>query len=227
MTMTSAAALPLYIMLRTSVTRVLELAHQPTATAALEMLDLRRATRVRSRLLASVAGPVGFVALGASLLVYAHARAFDVTARESDASELARGVFDLVGGDGDGRKEAIEEARAHGVLVSLDRDPASFSAQHTEDGDTVLTVPLDTGHAIVQFATTRLSPVTGIYLFLAFVAAALASILGARLGRSFTADLALATREVRATGVEDVIRGTRVTREPMFQSVTALLGFDR
>lgn len=223
LTMVSAAALPLYIMLRTSVTYVLELAPQSAATAALEMFDMRRASRVRSRLLASVAGPVAFVALGASLLVYAHARAFDVSARESDATELARGVFDLVGGDGDGRKEASEEARAHGFDVDLDRDPATFSALHTEDGETVLTVPLDTGHAIVRFATTRLSPVTGIYLFLAFVAVSLAGILGARLGQSFTADLALATREVRATGVEDVIKGTRVTREPLFQSVTALL----
>ncbi len=223
MTMISAAALPLYIMLRTSVTRVLELAPQPAAAAALEMIDLRRASRVRSRLLASVAGPVAFVALGASLLVYAHARAFDVSARESDATELARGVFDVVNGDGDGRKEAAEEARAHGISLALDRDPASFTAQHTEDGETVLTVPLDAGHALVRFATTRLSPVTGIYLFLALVAVALASILGARLGQSFTADLALATREVRATGVEDVIRGTRVTREPLFQSVAAFL----
>ncbi len=223
MTMVSAAALPLYIMLRTSVTRVLEAAPQPAAGAALEMIDMKRASRVRSRLLASVAGPVAFVALGASLLVYAHARAFDVSARESDASELVRGVFDLVGGDGEGRKEAIEEARAHGIQIALDRDPAGFAAQHTEDGETLLTVPLDSGHAIVRFATTRLSPVTGVSMFLALVAVALASILGARLGSSFTWDLSLATREIRATGVEDVIRGTRVTREPRFQSVASLL----
>ena len=223
MTMVSAAALPLYIMLRTSVTRVLELAPQPAATAALEMIDLHRASRVRSRLLASVAGPVAFVALGASLLVYAHARAFDVTARESDSAELARGVFELINGDADGRKEAAEEARAHGLQVALDRDPAAFTKVHTEDGDTVLIVPLDAGHAIMRFATTRQSPVTGVYLFLALVACALASILGARLGQSFTSDLLIATREVRATGVQDVIRGTRVTREPRFQSVASLL----
>jgi signal transduction histidine kinase len=223
MTMISAAALPLYIMLRTSVTRVLEIAPQPVTAAALETLDLRRASRVRSRLLASVAGPVAFVALGASLLVYAHVRAFDVSARESDATELARGVFDLVNGDGDGRKEAAEDAKTHGIIVAIERDAASFTEQHTEDGDTVLTVPLDVGHAFVRFATTRLSPVTGAYLFLAVISVALAAILGARLGRSFTSDLALATREVRATGVEDVIRGTRVTREPRFRSVLSLL----
>jgi signal transduction histidine kinase len=225
MTMVSAAALPLYIMLRTSVTHVLELAPQPAAAAALEMLDLRRASRVRSRLLASVAGPVAFVALGASLLVYAHERTFDVVAREKDAAELARGVFEPLGPSADleGRKEAAEEAKAHGFDVKFDRDPAEFSAVPLQDGDTVLTVPLDAGHAVVRFAATRLSPVTGTYLFLAIVACALAGILGARLGQLFTADVALATREVRATGVADVIRGNRIVREPRFQSVAALL----
>ncbi len=223
MTMVSAAALPLYIMLRTSVTRVLELAPQPAAKAALEMLDLRRASRVRTRLLAAVAGPVAFVALGASLLVYAHARAFDVAERQSDATELARGVFEQLGNDKAGLPEAADEARAHGMHVVLDRDPTEFTVAHTEDGDSVLTVPLDTGHAIVQFATTRLSPVTTVYSFLALVACALAGILGARLGQAFADDIKLATREVRATGVQDVIRGTRVQREPRFHSVAELL----
>ena len=223
MTMVSAAALPLYIMLRTSVTRVLELAPQAAAKAALEMLDMRRASRVRTRLLASVAGPVAFVALGASLLVYAHARAFDVAERQSDATELARGVFEQIGDDKAGLAEAAEEARARGMHVSLDRDPAKFSVMHTEDGDSVLTVPLDAGHAIVQFATSRLSPVTGVYLFLALLACALAGILGARLGQSFADDVKLATREVRSTGVQEVLRGTRMQRDPRFQSVTELL----
>ncbi len=223
MTMVSAAALPLYIMMRTSVTRVLELAPQPVAKAALEMIDLRRASRVRTRLLAAVAGPVAFVALGASLLVYAHARAYDVAVRQSDATELARGVFEPIAGDTAGLKDAAEEARLRGVLVKLDRDPAEFTVTRNEDGDTRLTVPLDTGHAIVELATTRLSPVTGVYSFLALVACALAGILGARLGQAFADDIKLATREVRQTGVQDVIKGTRMQRDPRFRSVAALL----
>jgi signal transduction histidine kinase len=223
MTMVSAAALPLYIMLRTSVTRVLEIAPVPVASSAIEAIDLRRKSRVRTRLFASVAGPVAFVALGASLLVYAHARAYDVQARQGDAAELARGVFEKIDGDTAGLHEAAEEAALHGVTVSLDRDPAEFAVEHTVDGDTLMTVPLDAGHALLRFATTRLSPVTGVYSFLAFVAFALAGILGARLGMMFTQDVALATREVRATGVQDVIRGTRVAREPRFSSVAALL----
>jgi hypothetical protein len=199
-------------------------APQPAAGAALEMIDMKRASRVRSRLLASVAGPVAFVALGASLLVYAHARAFDVSARESDASELARGVFDLVGGDGDGRKEADRggarardpararprpgglrraahedgETRAHGAARLGPRDrPLRDDA--LEPGDRRLPVPRARRRSRSRASWERAS------------------------GRSFTADLSLATREVRATGVEDVIRGTRVTREPRFRSVAALL----
>src|SRR5438128_101407 len=51
MTIVSAAALPLYIMLRGSVARVLELAPREAASAALEMLDVRRSSRVQNRLL--------------------------------------------------------------------------------------------------------------------------------------------------------------------------------
>jgi signal transduction histidine kinase len=223
MTMVSAAALPLYIMLRVSVARVLELAPAPAAIAALEMLDVRRSSRVQNRLLAAVAGPVAFVALGASLLVYAHARAFDTAARESDAAELARGAFEQINGDPAGIREAIGVAEQHGLKVTLDRDPAHFTTEHNEEGETILTVPLDTGHAVMRFPTTRLSPVTGVYVLLAFVASALAGILGARLGAAFGGDVALATREVRATGVADVIRGTRIQREARFVSIIALL----
>ena len=223
MTIVSAAALPLYIMLRVSVARVLELAPAASAAAALEMLDVRSKSRVQNRLLAAVAGPVAFVALGASLLVYAHARAFDTAARESDAAELARGAFEQISGDAAGLKEAVDEARMHGFVVALDRDPAVFRSVHTDVGETILTVPLDNGHAVVRFPTTKLSPVTGIYMLLAFVASALAGILGARLGAAFGADVALATREVKQTGVADVIRGTRVQREARFFSVIALL----
>jgi signal transduction histidine kinase len=223
LTMVSAAALPLYIMMRTSVTRVLDLAPAASAQQAVEMIDLRRASRVRTRLLASVAGPVAFVALGASLLVYAHERAFDVATREDDAAELARGVLEPIGHDNAGLKEAVEEASAHGLGVLLDRDPTEFAVEHTDEGETVMTVPLDAGHAVLRFATTHLTPVAGVYSFLAFVAFALAAILGARLGQAFTQDVALATREVRATGVQDVLKGTRVQREPRFASVAALL----
>jgi signal transduction histidine kinase len=223
MTIVSAAALPLYIMLRGSVARVLELAPRGAASAALAMLDVRRSSRVQNRLLAAVAGPVAFVALGASLLVYAHARAFDTAARESDAAELARGAFELVNGDGAGLKEAIDVAKQHGFRGTLERDPSTFTSQHTEEGETILTVPLDNGHAVLRFPTTKLSPVTGVYILLAFVASALAGILGARLGAAFGADVVLATREVRHTGVADVIRGTRVQREARFVSVIALM----
>ncbi len=223
MTIVSAAALPLYIMMRGSVARVLELAPPAAAAEAMEMLDVRRSSRVQNRILAAVAGPVAFVALGASLLVYAHARAFDTAARESDAAELARGALEPINGDSAGVRDAIEVAALHGLKITLDRDPATFVAEHNDEGQTILTVPLDTGHAVLRFPTTRLSPVTGVYVLLAFVASALAGILGARLGAAFGADVALATREVRATGVADVIRGTRIQREARFVSVIALL----
>jgi signal transduction histidine kinase len=94
---------------------------------------------------------------------------------------------------------------------------------HGDDGFTELITPLDGGHARVRFETTRLSAVTGVYALLALVATALAAILGARLGGAFADDVALATREIRATGVADIVKGTRVQRYAKFASVSTLM----
>ena len=64
---------------------------------------------------------------------------------------------------------------------------------------------------------------TGIYILLAIVATALAGILGARIGAAFGDDVALATREVRTSGVAEIVRGTKVPREPRFSSIATLM----
>ncbi len=234
MTIVSAAALPLYVMLRASVARVLELAPTRSAREALAMMDLvrpkdaravprRTVAFVRQRLVAAVAAPVAFVALGASLLVYAHARAFDTVAREEQARALASGPLELAAGDAAGRSEAIQAAAAHGFEVRFEPAAAPFATVHDEAGKTTLTVPLESGHALVRFETTRLSSVTYVYVLLALVATALATLLGSRLGQWFAADVALATRAVRETGAADVVRGTRVRREARFTQLGSLM----
>ena len=225
MTMVSAGSLPLYVVMRGAVGRVLELAPAEATRDAVSLLEGpgRRVARVRRRLLAAVAGPVAFVALGASLLVYAHARAADMEAREDYAHDLVRGAFQLVNGDGSGRAEAIALATEHGYAVTIAPRPAPDEIIHDDDGYTVVTMPLDAGHARVRFETTHLSPVTGIYILLAIVATALAGILGARIGAAFGDDVALATREVRTSGVAEIVRGTKVPREPRFSSIATLM----
>jgi signal transduction histidine kinase len=226
LTMASVAALPAYVMMRASVARVLELVPVSAAREAIELLGTRerRMARVRRRLLAAVVAPVAFVALGASLLVHAHVRAFDTSSRQNDAAELAQGVLEAVyGSDTRGRNAVIEAARAYGFDVEVSRSPAQFSELRSDEGKTELSVPLADGHATVRFETARVSPGTTVYLGLALVAIAVAGILGWRTGGAFADDVGLAERELEATGVADVLRGGRILGDARFQSVAALL----
>jgi signal transduction histidine kinase len=225
MSLASVAALPAYVMMRASVARVLELVPVAAAREAIDQLGTRqrRMARVRQRLLAAVWAPVAFVALGASLLVHAHLRAFDTSSRQNDAAELVQGVLDLGDGEGRGRKAAIDAARAYGFDVDVSRSYSLFSATRTDEGETNLEVPMADGHAVVRFETARLNPGTGVSLGLALVAIAIAGALGWRIGNAFAADVALAERELEATGVADVLRGGRIRGDARFQSVAQLM----
>jgi signal transduction histidine kinase len=225
MTMASVAALPAYVAMRASIAKAMERVSVRASREAIELLEARGSGihRVRQRLLAAVVTPVAFVALGASLLVHAHLRAFQSSSRESDAVELVRGVFDSAGGDTRGFDEALAEARARGLPVDLEPDEARFAASRDEDGSTVLEVPLADGHAVVRPRAAPVVRATGVYLVLALGAIVVAVALGWRIGRAFADDVALATRELEATGVADVLRGGRIRGGARFQSVAALL----
>jgi signal transduction histidine kinase len=225
MTMASVAALPAYVTMRAWVARTMELVPVSASREALELLDTRarRTARLRLRLLMAVIAPVAFVALGASQLVHAHLRAFETSSREVDAAELAQGVFDTVEGDPRGRKAAIDAAHLHGFDVDVSRSSALFALIRDDEGQTRLSVPLSDGHAVVRFETARPSAGVGVYLALALVAVVIAWAVGGRVGRAFADDVALATRELEASGVAEVLRGGRIRGDARFQSVAALL----
>jgi signal transduction histidine kinase len=225
MTMASVAALPAYVTMRAWVARTMELVPVSASREALELLDTRarRTARLRLRLLMAVIAPVAFVALGASQLVHAHLRAFETSSREVDAAELAQGVFDTVEGDPRGRKAAIDAAHLHGFDVDVSRSSALFALIRDDEGQTRLSVPLSDGHAVVRFETARPSAGVGLYLALALVAVVIAWAVGGRVGRAFADDVALATRELEASGVAEVLRGGRIRGDARFQSVAALL----
>jgi signal transduction histidine kinase len=225
MTMASVAALPAYVTMRAWVARTMELVPVSASREAVELLDTRarRTARLRQRLLMAVIAPVAFVALGASQLVHAHLRAFETSSREVDAAELAQGVFDTVEGDPRGRKAAIDAAHLHGFDVDVSRSSALFALTRDDEGQTRLSAPLTDGHAVVRFETARPSAGVGLYLALALVAVVIAWAVGGRVGRAFADDVALATRELEASGVAEVLRGGRIRGDAMFQSVTQLL----
>jgi signal transduction histidine kinase len=226
MTMASVAVLPAYVTMRATVARALELVSIASARAAIEMIGPRgvRVARVRQRLLAAVVAPVAFVALGASLLVHAHLRAFDTSSRQNDAAEIARGVFDAIEGDQRGRKAALDAALARGFAADFFPESDLFSVERSDDGTTTLSVPVSDGHAVVRFQTARLSPWTGAYLVLAVAAILIAWAFGLQIGYMFAGDVELATRELEATGVADVLRGGPVRGGARFHSVAQLLG---
>ena len=225
LTFASAAILPLYVMMRSQVAMVLEVAPWRSIRDSL-LLPFDRAphrSHVRRRFVFAVTVPVTFVALGASLLVQSHVRAFDMAARQDEATKLTQGALDLVGASQQGRPSALSAAATHGIRASLAEDRAPFQVVRSEAGTTFMQVPVDDGHANLTFPTTRLSPILWVYGLLTVLGTALAGTLGARLGHIFAADIAIATRAVRETGAADVLRGSRVRREARFDSVILLM----
>ncbi len=225
MTMGSVAALPAYVSARASVARVMELVPVVASREAIEVLDTRarRMARLRQRLLMAVVAPVGFVALGASLLVHAHLRAFDASSRVEDAAALLQGVFDTVDGDARGRKAAVEAAAAYGFDVEVSHSSSPMLVTRDDDGRMKLTAPLSDGHATVRFEPAPPGSGAGAYLALAVAAVIVAWGLGWRLGSLFADDVALATRELEATGVAELLRGGRIRGDPRFESVASLM----
>jgi signal transduction histidine kinase len=223
MTMACVAALPAYVTMRAVVARAMERVPVDASREALESLDAGRTARLRHRLLAAVAAPVGFVALGASLLVHAQLRAFESTSREGDAAELAQSALEAIDGDPRGRKAAIDAARSFGFDADVFLSSATFSVTRDDRGRTVVTVPLSDGHAVVRFDAAHVGPGAGAYLLLALFAITLAGVLGWYIGRAFAEDVDLATRELEATGVADVLQGAGIRGDARFESVAALL----
>jgi signal transduction histidine kinase len=222
--------------MRASVGRVLELVPYSVSRQAAGLLEATRQRRggLRLRLVLAVAAPVAFVALGASLLVSAHARAADSASRERHAAVIAQGVLEAIAGDTAGREAAVAEAERRGYSVRFEDAPQppgptppegapSTKIVHGDDGKTTADVPLEAGRAVLVFETSRLSPVTGVYIVLAFVATVLAGLLGARLGGLFYQDISLAMHEIRTMGVAEAMRGTLLRREARFTQVHALM----
>ena len=222
LTLVSTASLPLYGAARTAVARVLELVPASVARTAIAAVraDRTGTQRVRRRFLAAVATPVAFVGIGASLLVYAHVRNADEAAREADARGFAAGILDRVGSSTQGRDAAIERGRAHGLSVEIEGAGRLSSVQADEAN--VVIVPLEDGRALVRFDPVALAPATALWGSLAFLAVLAAAFLGSRIGSGVSSDVSLATQEIDAMGVSDVLRGSPVLGLARYTSVRGL-----
>jgi signal transduction histidine kinase len=225
LTLVSTATLPLYVASRAAVAHALELAPVAASRDAVVLLvRMGRARRVRRRFLIALAAPVALVAVGASLLVYAHARNADRVARHNDAVSFVAGTLDLVEGRDDGRAAAIAKGQELGFVTQVEKNGQGSRAgtSSPRDTDTEEVIALEDGRAVVRYSVSTPGLATVVWTGVALIAVAIAAASGARIGTRLSQDVLLATREIEATGVVDVLRGSRLFREAYFQSVRRL-----
>ncbi len=232
-TTASAGCLAGYVFMRNFVGRVLEQFPSASVREAAALHDLRRTRigHVRNRIMLSAVVAVSFVALSAALLVIAHARALETSARETMARDLVQGVAAPVQGDRAGVSRAMEEARGLGFEVTL--RPGTFEANRltrTSEGETRMSILGEDGSGLVSFDTVRPTAVFGIYGALFAVAFLLAWLLGSWIGWFYERDLDLATKEIHRMGdLERSLRpsdppdGSQSKRSPRFGAVQDLL----
>lgn len=223
-TMVGTTTLAVYVLARAQVARVLELAPPALAESAVRTLGVRVFGRLRKRYVVAAAAPVALVALLASLLADAHARAFEKEARVTDAIDVAHAVFEpLPSGGPDavaGQREAMAAAEELGFHIRL----TDGAETKVEEGTTAISVPLEGALAArIRIDPPRVSPSLPAYVVLLFAAVGLAALLGTWPAVFFEADVALATREIRRAGVADVMRGTILQHEARFANVHALM----
>lgn len=224
----AAASLPLHVFVRSAVLRAIELSPPEVMREVAEAAQRSGAPRrkVARRLLAAVATPVAFVAIGSALIANAHLRRADERQREETARALARSAFEIGPGvvPGAGLEGAIDRAAKLGFIANVAPDnPASYAVERDEDGVVDSVTPLDTGSAEVRFSGSTISVLSFESLLISLLAMGVAALLGVLLGRALGVDLSNATRGVRLLGTEAVISGgTRVVRPARFRVVAEL-----
>ncbi len=221
------ASLPLYVSVRSSVSRVLETVNPEAMRELLikaEASGLARQRLVR-RVVAAMVVPVGFVALGAALIAHAHVRRFDQESRERTAEAISRVALESSTGSvrDAGRDEALEAAARLGFSAYIDPTIRRFSLGRGNDGRIELIAPLDDGSAVLRFRDSDISPIALADAAIALFGVLLAAALGTPLGRWLAHDLAVATRRVRMLRTDRMaVRTDATTSPPKFTSVAML-----
>jgi signal transduction histidine kinase len=223
----SAAALPLFGLLRAAFSGALELAPPDKMRDVVEDAERRGliSERVSRRMIVAVTTPVAFLSIGAALIVSAHLRRADERAREETARVLARAALEARPGPvaGAGLDAAIEQGQKLGFDASVHDYSQGYAVTRGEDGIVTVVTPLDDGSAEVRFLGTTEGVLGPAFVGLALMMTAVAGWLGTMLGTALGRDLRAATRDVRDLGTEAVLSGgTRVVRAARFRMVARL-----
>ena len=124
------ATLPSYLMSRSLVARLLEMAPPDVAREALVLSVLRAPygadRRLRRRFVVAALASVGLIAVASALLGHAHSRALDESERDRDALYLARGVAAPIDGNTAGVQRALDRSAQLGSPRPLSRSATNY-----------------------------------------------------------------------------------------------------
>lgn len=228
-TILSAAAIPYYMVLRNLTIQLLDMCPAELLTALLDGAELHQtpSRNIVRRFLVAAAAPVALVGVGAVLITHAHLRTGLEQSKRNTAAIVARAALEppRTGIKDTGLEDAISAAAEFGFLTqlkeaSLHTEPAF---QREADSELTVTVPLDSGEAVIRF-TAQLDP-EGTYgvSLIAALGVVFSLILGGLFGRWLSTDLVIATQGVRMLGTESILRGSaRVARPARFAVVLGL-----
>ena len=223
----AATSLPLFVIVRSTFLRALELAPPELMREVVEDADLHGviAQRVPWRLVAAVTTPVVFLVFGCALIVSSHLRRADERSREETARVLARATLEQRPGvvPGAGVAEAIAQGEALGFKATVHAWDQDYRVSRGDDGVVTVVTPLDVGSAEVRFEGSVVGVLSASFVMVALIGTAIATGLGIALGQALGRDLRAATRDVRELGTDAVLMGgTHVVRAARFRVVARL-----
>jgi signal transduction histidine kinase len=228
--MLAAASLPLLMLVRGDFVRVME---QVPPEVMAEIIDAQvRSGRLRGRasrrLLAAVATPVAFLALGSALIAGAHVRSLE----EGKRIETARRAVGAVLAPVDGEEPNYENSAYLAALGALSKSgfrvrilDLSVESEELDVSDGIVNMQLPVGKdngSQISFVGTTAWAINWPTIPVALLALLAASWVGLALARLLSRDLRMANHGVRMLGTDAALEGTRVMKPARFRAVADL-----
>jgi signal transduction histidine kinase len=226
--MLAAASLPLLMLVRRDFVRVME---QVPPEVMGEIIDAQvRSGRLRGRtsrrLLAAVATPVAFLAIGSALIAGAHVRSLEgKNRRDTGRLAVTSILFEdkSIPRDSEGKLQALGALSRSGYRVHLLDQPVAQEQVQTNYGVVSMLTPIDeSSGAQIRFFGTTSWAVNWPTIPVAILALLAATWVGISLARLLSRDLRMATHGVRMLGTDAALEGTRVMKPARFRAVAEL-----
>ena len=220
----AAASLPLFLMVRRDFVALME--RVPPGVMA-DVIDAQvRSRRLRGktsrRLLAAMATPVAFLALGSALISGAHVRSLEKKLRKKTALTALYSALPTKEGSNRGVRKALSALSQAGYRVTLHEAQRTDIETKDSHGIVDLLVPWGTKSARVAFVGTTVWALSWRTVPIAVVALLCSLWVSVALARLLSGDLRMATHGVRMLGTDAALEGTRVMKPARFVSVAEL-----